>query len=366
VRRMTNDEWGKTELMTDAGFQIPDSRDAGSIPSGIRYPASGIRHPLSGFRHPASGIWHLLLLLLLIRHSSFVIAAESAVVVCTSQDQVFAEPVFADFTKATGIKVKAAYDSEAVKTVGLVNRLIAEKSRPQCDVFWNNEELRTVQLAQAGVLYQPGWNTFAHRQRQLVIRSQSVTNDFVPLTLEDLADPRVKGKVALAYPLFGTTSAHFLVLRDRWGVEKWEKWCRALADNKPLLVDGNSVVVKMVASGQALVGLTDSDDIHAAQREGLKVMALNFSPEDGLSIRNSVTLIKDGPNPAAARKLLFHLLNKDTLQRLVQAGASEAMEVSAGGEEICGSGGAIIPATWPDILKHQPDGLATLKKIFLR
>ena len=34
----------------------------------------------------------------------------------------------------------------------LANRLIAEKSRPQCDLFWNNEELRTVQLVEAGVL----------------------------------------------------------------------------------------------------------------------------------------------------------------------------------------------------------------------
>ena len=36
--------------------------------------------------------------------------------------------------------VRAVYDSEAVKTVGLVNRLIAEKANPQCDLFWNNEE----------------------------------------------------------------------------------------------------------------------------------------------------------------------------------------------------------------------------------
>src|SRR5580700_4973525 len=68
------------------------------------------------------------------------------VVIYTSQDEVYAEPIFKDFEKETGIPVRAVYDSESVKTVGLVNRLIAESANPQCDVFWNNEEFRTRQL----------------------------------------------------------------------------------------------------------------------------------------------------------------------------------------------------------------------------
>ena len=39
------------------------------------------------------------------------------------------EPLFRSFFDATGIEVRAVYDSEAVKTVGLVNRLIAEKNQ---------------------------------------------------------------------------------------------------------------------------------------------------------------------------------------------------------------------------------------------
>ena len=51
-------------------------------------------------------------------------APDNVVVVYTSQDEVYAEPILADFTKATGIQVKTVFDSEsAVKTVGLVNRL---------------------------------------------------------------------------------------------------------------------------------------------------------------------------------------------------------------------------------------------------
>src|SRR6266404_1363521 len=70
----------------------------------------------------------------------------NSLIVYASPDQAYAEPILHEFTRQTGIKVKAVYDSEAVKTVGLANRLLAERARPQCDVFWNNEELRTRQL----------------------------------------------------------------------------------------------------------------------------------------------------------------------------------------------------------------------------
>src|SRR5262245_66172313 len=69
--------------------------------------------------------------------------SKTTVVVYASQDQVYAEPILKDFEKLTGIKVRAVYDSEAVKTVAIANRLLAERSHPQCDIFWGNEELRT-------------------------------------------------------------------------------------------------------------------------------------------------------------------------------------------------------------------------------
>jgi iron(III) transport system substrate-binding protein len=61
------------------------------------------------------------------------------VIVYTSVDQVYSEPVFRAFEKERGVKVLPVYDVEATKTTGLVNRLIAEKARPQADVFWSVE-----------------------------------------------------------------------------------------------------------------------------------------------------------------------------------------------------------------------------------
>ena len=69
---------------------------------------------------------------------------QPTVVVYTTHDQIYSEPVFRRFEEKTGVRVKVVYDTEATKTVGLANRLAAEARNPQCDVFWNNEVTRTV------------------------------------------------------------------------------------------------------------------------------------------------------------------------------------------------------------------------------
>ena len=74
------------------------------------------------------------------------------VVIYTSVDQIFSEPILDKFEEETGIAVKAVYDVEAAKTTGLVNRLIAEKDNPLCDVWWNGEIAQTILLKEEGLL----------------------------------------------------------------------------------------------------------------------------------------------------------------------------------------------------------------------
>src|SRR6185503_14057226 len=106
-------------------------------------------------------------------------------------------------------------------------------------------------------------------------------------------------------------AAHFLALRRHWGVN-WESWCRALESNKPLIVDGNSVVVRFVGRGEAWIGLTDSDDIAAGQRAGLPVAALPLT-EESLLIPNTVAPIRGSQNPDAAAELRAFLQRPETI-----------------------------------------------------
>ena len=249
---------------------------------------------------------------------------QEAVVVYAAQDQVYAEPILREFENSTGIKVKAVYDSEAVKTVGLANRLLAERSHPQCDVFWGNEEMRTRQLAAQGIFRETnGWAAFGYRSRRIVINTNKISLANAPKSLLDLTNETWRGKVALAFPQFGTTATHFHTLRQLWGEKRWLAWCRALAANKPFIVDGNSVVVKQVSRGEAWIGLTDSDDIAAGQREGLPIAALSLT-EESLLIPNTVAVTRNAPHPEAAQRLFDYLQRREVADKLVQANALES------------------------------------------
>ncbi len=283
----------------------------------------------------------------------------ATIVIYTSQDQVYAEPILQEFTRQTGIKALAVYDSEAVKTVGLVGRLLAEQSHPQCDVFWNNEELRTRQLAARGLFReQDPWRSFGVRSRRLVINTNQITVPLAPSTLQELTHAAWRGKVALAYPLFGTTATHFLALRQHWGEARWTEWCRALQANRPFLVEGNSAVVRMVGQGEAWIGLTDSDDILAGQREGWPVAALPLSAEM-LLIPNSVAIIRHSPHPEAAQKLSDYLLNPAVADKLVAANALE----SRFSEDTSRAG---LRPDWGKLVEDLEPATQKLKEIFLR
>lgn len=260
---------------------------------------------------------------------------QKEVVVYTSVDQVFSEPILKDFEKKTGIKVKAVYDVEATKTVGLVNRLMAEKENPKCDVFWNNEIVRTIVLKKKGVLTpysSPSaedipsqfkdkdyyWTGFAARARVLIYNTKMLKETDLPKSIFELTEPKWKGKVALAYPLFGTTATHIAALYAILGREKAEEYLKALNANKVVIVDGNSVARDMVVKGKLPLAFTDTDDANVAIQSG-KPVKMIYPDSNGIGtllIPNTVALIKGCPHPDEGKKLIDYLLSKEVESKL--------------------------------------------------
>ena len=85
--------------------------------------------------------------------------AESTVNVYCSVDEVFARTVLEQFEQESGVRLAVTFDTEAGKTTGLVNKIIAESQsgRPRADVFWSGELFNTIRLARMGYLqpYEP-------------------------------------------------------------------------------------------------------------------------------------------------------------------------------------------------------------------
>ena len=256
------------------------------------------------------------------------------VVVYTSQDAIFAEPILKEFERQTGIHVEPAYDAESAKTVGLIERLIARRDHPDCDVFWNNEIIQTHRLAGMGLLEaydspqakripaqfrdpQGRWTGFAARGRVLIYNTKELGDAPPPAGLADLTNPRWRGKAAIARPLSGTTLPHMAVLYRAWGPQRLGAWLDALTANEVGLFPGNAPAKDMVASGERALGLTDTDDAYEAILAGKPVVAIIPDANEGaVLIPNTVSIITHCPHPQEARLLVDYLLCAEVERKL--------------------------------------------------
>src|SRR5262245_27299400 len=266
-------------------------------------------------------------------------AASSEVVVYTALDQEFSEPILGDFQKAAGVRTRTKYDVESTKTVGLVSEIIAEAGRPRCDLFWNNEILNTLRLEKLGLLeayrspaaeaFDARWRSpdgtwygFAARARILLVNKNLAGGESGPRSINDLADPKWRGKIGIAKPLFGTTATQAACLFAHWGDEKAEEFFKRLKANDVQVLGGNKRVAEEVSTGRLAFGLTDTDDAMVEVDRGMPVEIVY--PDQGaagmgtLFIPNTVSLIKGGPHPEAARQLLDYLLSPEIETKLAE------------------------------------------------
>jgi iron(III) transport system substrate-binding protein len=280
--------------------------------------------------------------------------SESDVVVYSALDQEFAEPILDSFERSTDgqTKVIRKFDVESTKTVGLANQIIAEQDQPVCDLFWNNEIIHTVRLQKLGLLeprtwdLEPGypvdmvasdgsWCGFAARARILLVNKQLLSNpDEYPRSVSELADPKWKGRCAMARPLFGTTATHFAVLRESQGRETTLSQLKQIRDNAVIL-SGNKQVALAVSSGQVAWGLTDTDDAIIEQDNGLPVAIVYPDQEPTepgtLRVPNTIAVIRGAPHPVAAGALADFLVRPETEDRLAMGNSSQ-IPISRGSE----------------------------------
>jgi iron(III) transport system substrate-binding protein len=265
------------------------------------------------------------------------------VTIYVSTDRVFSEPVLREYERRSGVKVSPVYDTEETKSTGLANRLLAEKARPQADVFWSNEPVRTLVLKARDVLApykspsaegipaalvdpEGHWTGFSARMRVIAYNTKLVKPEEAPRSVFELADAKWRGQVAMADPRFGSTSFHVAALYALAGDQKMDDFFRRLKENGVRVVDGNSVVRDLVARGEVKVGLTDTDDVNVALEDGQPI-GMVLPDKDGLGVPvmpNMVSLIAHAPHPEEARRLIDYLLSADVERQLAQ---SEAVQI---------------------------------------
>lgn len=262
-------------------------------------------------------------------------------IVYTALDEEFSREILDRFTRETGIRVRAKYDAESTKTVGLTQAILAERRRPRCDVFWNNEVVNTLRLDQVRLLASYAsplgtqyprqyrspdhhWYGFAARARVLIVNTDLTDAADRPESILALADPRYQGQAAIAKPLAGTTATHAACLAATWGPERMQQFFRDVKANVQVL-GGNKQVARAVAAGELVFGLTDTDDAMVEIESGRPVTIVY--PDQGvdemgvLLIPNTVAIIAGAPHAERAEELVDFLLSPE-VETLLSAGRS--------------------------------------------
>ena len=287
-----------------------------------------------------------------------------ALVVYCAHDAVFSQQILDDFTRETGIEITPRFDTEATKSLGLVNLIIREASAPRCDVFWNNETLGTIDLANRGLTeaYQgPGyeripsgfkdpdgkWCGFAARLRVWIVNTNSL--DPTQARVEAAFRNRL-ADFTWAKPLYGTTLTHYCVL---WAVqgESFLKNLDTTLRKTATAAASNGQTRDLVANGTCAFGWTDTDDYFGAVDSGKTVAMVPVTVEGGrtICIPNSVAIVKGTKHRKTAEKFVDYLLSREVELRLAN---SESRQIPLGDV-----GEAHLPAEVADLVPMAAKGV---------
>ncbi len=243
------------------------------------------------------------------------------------------------YQQQTGVKVDYHGESEAMRSVGLPQRLMLERKRPRADVFWSNEIMHMIHLCSSGVMaplpkgvaaeFPEAWRdpkgqfvSFGARARVLLVNTELLPDeDDHPSKVADLLDPKYAAMgllTSMAEPLTGTTYTHAVALltKDEAAAKTFfEQVAAAREQGTMKVVLSNGQVMRLVKdkANKVAFGLTDTDDSWSALQENPKLKVIYPDAEAGeagtVLIPNTVAVVKDGPNPAQAGKLLRWLVS---------------------------------------------------------
>lgn len=253
---------------------------------------------------------------------------EKELVVYASHPSEMVDYFTQEFGKKYGINVTTV----KAGTGELLNRIKAEKNRPGADVLWGgfadtgasapdlfapyaSAELASIEPA---MIDAKGYNTpFAASLMVLMANREQVKEEDAPKKWTDLADPKWKGKIVHADP---SKSSSSLAALNTWlmiygrGDEAW-KLVEDMTANMNIVLK-SSLVFQQVGRGEYPLGVTYEE---AAFNYVLADTADIIYPEDGtLAQPEGMFIVKDSPNPNAAKLFADYLLSEEAQKRLVE------------------------------------------------
>jgi iron(III) transport system substrate-binding protein len=266
------------------------------------------------------------------------------------------EALYADFSKATGIKINRVDADDA----GILARLKSEGAASPADVILLVDAAR-LWRAEVDGLFQPvksaqlesripahlrakddgagsAWFGMSTRARVVVYDKQRVKREDVDSYVE-LAHPRLKGQLCTRSGSHPYNVSLFGSMLERVGVERTEAWLKGLVDNMARAPKGGDTdQIKAVASGECAVAISNSYYVARLMRSGkpedravMEKVGVVFPDQQSGGTHVNIAgaaVAKNAPHREAAIRFVEYLAS-DSAQRHFADGNNEWPAVSS-------------------------------------
>ncbi len=257
-------------------------------------------------------------------------AAEPHLVLYSANDSTVNSMVADAFTKASGITVDVISTGSGV----LFRRLVSEQARPQADVIWG---VSSSLLKENSKLFEP----YAAKERNAIapeyrdpnnlwigtnLQVLTISQNTVaipaaegPKRWSDLLDPKWKERIAYTDPAnSGSSYVNATFLLSLWGGgdPAWTNIAKLLANTRVL--NRSTLVFEGNGSGEYPLGISLEYAGLLWRQNNAPVLVVY--PADGtVAIAEGVAIIKDGPNPEAAKAFVDFINQKGIQEQLLRS-----------------------------------------------
>jgi iron(III) transport system substrate-binding protein len=264
------------------------------------------------------------------------------------------EPVFEDFTAATGIEVRFTTGNDPE----LRERLLAEGENTPADVVMTADAANIELSAEAGALAsvesdiltetipeelrseRNDWFTLSQRARVIIHSTERV--DDPPTTYADVGDPQWDGRICLRPSTHPYTQSLVASLVIAEGEERATEIVQSWVDNDPLYINSDTDIYKAVADGECDVAIANTYYLGRLLTEDPDFpVAIVWPEQDGRGAHVNVStaaVTANAPNPENALALIEWLAT-DGQQQFADANFEFPADPSLEPNEIVASWG---------------------------
>ena len=246
-------------------------------------------------------------------------AAKDRILAYTTLDEPLARAVFEAYEKDTGVKVEWV----RLSTGEAVARMEAERKNPQVDIWFGGVGLGHIQAKDKGLTTpyvspnaknipakfkdKDGYWTGIYAGALCFVSNINRLKELgleAPKSWADALKPEFKGHIQMANPASSGTAYNVIAtVVQLWGEEKGFEYMRDLHKNISQYTKSGSAPGKSAAIGEIPVGLGYAHDQVKLISQGYPLVITFPSEGTGFEVA-SISLVKGGPNPELAKKLI--------------------------------------------------------------